>query len=395
MKQYHKLDEKTEKNTDIVGHKGVLMSYGAQSMTIPFSIVLTNSFFDRFIRDNALGKKIPGLFDSKEDFGSQTKLFSDIVNEFKNSDFSPDLRKELKEVFELMTIHTSEFQLDKEKISSLLLIQRSMSYPDTDSITDTLTFIAEDFESFLQVVKKIFLSAFTPSSQQVRAKKDIGVFSVPIIISSIREFQGSVETTVKSSKQNIIAESYTGFYDLKRKISKDFFVIGKEFLKVKDTSIKSQHQVAVFSKANNEIEYQHYLNTSSSQSVPEQIILESARLAKKIHPDNDITVIFSITSNTLECLSVKTFDSTPKHEQVSSEQTISDSEKKSSTMKKTLTPDDIRNSFVESLKHFLEHQQHTRYGPSIKVILRSLEHKPSPQAISQGLLMAKQIFESE
>ncbi|MGM5481789.1 MAG: hypothetical protein ACQESE_05270, partial [Nanobdellota archaeon] len=200
-------------------------------------------------------------------------------------------------------------------------------------------------------------------------------------------------------RRQMTVESYIGFYDSTGTVARDVFTLGVEFLKIQDTKIRSQNKVAVFNKETNEVQLQHYVTAGSSQSAPEQVILECGRLTKKVmnQTQSPTRVIFMNTpENNVYCVALQlTPDGLPRNEWVEGQPEFMKPKSKAPDLGITITEfEDVINvqEFAEAVKNFLEKNQNTGYGPSIRVVLRALENNVSPDSLSQALLVAKQLL---
>ncbi|MFW5865889.1 MAG: hypothetical protein ACOCU6_02225 [Nanoarchaeota archaeon] len=400
MSSYIQLDKVLEKDHTQVGLKAIILSRIHESARIPFSLVLTSNIFDSFIEHNGL-EDIVSRFTDAEFKRDDTKiaLFEEIVVRWKSSSFPEHIKEELRECFELLSIDTSNLKsLSASSSSTIITLQRSVSYHDTDSITDKLFFVKDDFDAFIDMIKTSMVGVFSPSSQKIRETQGIGRFYQAIILSTLPQLHSCFESFINPASSRMLVESYIGFFDQSRSVQRDSFILGVEFLKIVDTKIRSQNKVAIFDKEQNRISYQHYISTGSSQSAPEQIILECGRLSKKIMLASGApirAVFVSGPDNNLFCIGMQSVKKNivGDTEQSVRKESLSSEVSADVTVEQT-APLQGLDTFVPALISFLEKNKQSKFNPTIKVLVRSLENDPSTETIEQALLTIKQMLYS-
>ncbi|MFP4119115.1 MAG: PEP/pyruvate-binding domain-containing protein [Candidatus Woesearchaeota archaeon] len=396
MTFYLQLEKALERDVEEVGEKAFTLAKLKESAHMPFTLVLTSDLFLRFLRENALEDYLERFSQHEaQSFSEQVKLFTEFTEKWKRADFSTTLTEDLRECFELLKIDTSNIGDLSHQSSSVIAIQRSTSYTDTDRATDKLFFVKEQFNEFLDAIKKAMLGIFAPSSQALRKRQGVGHFSQSLVLSTLPRVNACFETSISPNRKQMTVESYVGFYDPAGSIARDTFVLGVEFLKIQDTKIRSQDKVAVFDKENNQVKLQHYMTMGSSQSAPEQVILECGRLSKKIlaQTQSPTRIVFMNTpENNVYCITLQlTPEGLPKNEwkELGSQQTGTEPEI-GFQLKEFDGVADV-SELAEALKQFLKKNQDTKYGPSITIVLRALENKVTADSLSQALLVTKQL----
>ena len=266
-----------------VGLRAKQLSELSRELPRTFTLTLTSDVLKGFITENNLVEYVrPLLSGASMDDSEIAQAFITLAQRWKSADFSMAQREKLRECFELLYIDTDSLsQETSSERSTVIQLQRSVDYVDVDRQSDKVYYTITDFELFLQKLKTLFLSAFTPSSVALRKQQGIATFSMGVVLTVLPEVYTCYEVTYPFNKY-ILVESYLGFYDQEGKIAKDRFILSTEFLKIQEFDVKAQHNVVVYNKDTNLTQLQHYVSTSSSQSATEQRILEVGRYAKKI-----------------------------------------------------------------------------------------------------------------
>jgi len=394
-----------EEPVEIVGHKGLLLSHLEDSMKLSFNIIISSKLFKDFLLINNLThlleeeKKI----NSKEGILS---LFQKATKAILEGSFPQSSIEDLKECFELVSLDTSN---PNAKQIEILALRRSTDYVDEDNSIPPAKYTVNKFEEFLNAIKTCFLSIYTPTSIAQRLRQQIYSFNCAIVISRIPQMETCFESELSYHSNTIKINSYVGFFDPFNVIPKDSFVLSSEFLKILDRSIQRQNVVSVFDITTNSIKQQKFVAQGSSQSATDQLILEIGRLTKKISRQSSVgaslkTEFILNKQNQLVCLDVR-FKQVNPNEHTSIKQTpknivennpsninIKQENSLDVSIKDNITESETK-ALIETIKTFLKaNKNKSKFGPSIDIILRSLENETSKQSLIQAVSIVKEVI---
>ncbi len=391
-----------EQDVTRVGVKAKLFAQLEQQLTLPFSLVISSEVYNSFLNHNNLEEQIVELFEHGDSPDKLIAGFTQLAQLFEQASFSPDVIAELRECFELAALDTSDLNSlsSQQQGSAVLVLRRSTDYNDTDVTCPGTIFTKESFSDFLRAVKSCMLSAFTPSSVIARRAQNVFSFSVAVIVSRMPTIQTCLESSLYFHKNNIIVQSYMGFPDRSNIVPKDTFTLSVDFLRIMEANVIEQTVVAVFDKVANQMQHRKYAPGGSSQTVPDQMILEVGRLTKKISTtlqSKELSAEF-VANNDGEiiCFDVvlaPRTGQTKKPSEEKSTQEIPNSQTTNEplpTLSETLAGE---QELASALISFLAKHKFSKYGPALDVVVRSLKNEVNLSTLKQGIMMAKELIE--
>ncbi|MCF7799224.1 PEP/pyruvate-binding domain-containing protein [Candidatus Woesearchaeota archaeon] len=391
-----------EEDASRVGLKAKLFAKLEEQLTLPFSLVLSSEVFDEFLKHNNLQEQITKLDKFADTPEKLVSGFTELATLFKQSSFPPKIITELKECFELAVLDTTDLQpTDKnEQQSAILILRRSTNYADTDITCPGTIFTKESFTDFLDAVKSCILSAFTPSSVVARRAEKISSFSVAVIVSRMPNLQTCFESSLSYHKNNIIVKSYLGFPDKSNIVPKDSFTLSVDFLRIVDAKVIEQNIVAVFDKVSNQILHRKYASAGSAQTVPDQTILEIGRLTKKINAITDeqgLTAEFIAgETGTITCLDVVSAVNRVEDKNKQLQQQESNEEQVVSEELPLLVEQESgEEELARAIITFLKKNRFSQFGPTIDIVVRSLENETTTETIKQGITTIKEVLDEK
>ena len=372
-----------EHDIKFVGQKAILLAQ--KSVSVPFSLVITSNVFEEFIKHNELTEEVNILFSNEESSTENLiKGFHTIAPKIMNGKFPLSISQNLRECFELACLDTKSLDIlqGKKRQPSILSVRRSTSYNDQDIISKGVSYTKDTYDGFLDAIKRVYLSVFTPSSVVLRQKTGVEEFSIAIIVSRLPNIKTCFESSYLVEQKKLFISSYIGFLDKGKAVQRDTFDVAVDFLQINNQKITKQNTVSVFDLQENKPAINNF-DAGISQSATEQNILEIARLTKKISGEFDVSSLLAEfvmdADKKMYCLDLWTsqnVDSIPHEQEESLE-----------------LAQDATNNLHKSIINFLKEYRDSSYGDAINIILRSLETDSSSQTIVQGILMCKEIIE--
>ncbi len=394
------LEKALEQDDFIVGSKAKVLAHLEKQFSLPFSLVITSSVFQLFLDTNHLRERIDELLGQADSPEKLINSFSTIAQQFEQTSFPPEIVAKLRECFELITLDTSSLGSSPNEKNSdgILMLHRSTSYNDTDVTCPGTVYCKESFADFLRAVKSCMLSTYTPSSIIARRVNDVSSFSVAVIVAKMPPLQICLHSTLSFHKNNIVVQSYIGFPDRSGVVPKDTFTLSVDFLRIIDAKIVEQTVVAVFDKIANQVQHRKYVPGGSSQTVPDQTILEIARLTKKISAMNNhkgLTAEFIVSAQG----KITFFDvilAPPLREEISEKQKNTKEQNEIPlTEKLPLLTENIsgEQELASALISFLAKHKFSKFGPAIDVVIRGLKNEVNNATLKQAVMMIKEILE--
>jgi hypothetical protein len=295
-----------------IGTRAQTMGQAAVQVPMPFSLVITSELFFGFLDKNGLRRYIDQAKQATTT-DMQISLFAQLQEDFLQARFPAELQAQLKECFELVTLDTSN--LGKQTKHCILSVQRSVDYEDRDITTPYLGFSSNEFDKFQDIVKKVFIGCFTPSSIADRLSQSVTDFSCALIIHRLPHFETILET-VKNEKEFSV-QSYVGFIDPGKGVYRDQFTINPEFLRIASNQVVDQRVVCIFDLERNSVTYKEYPN-ATGQTASNHVVLEAGRLTKRATElTNTVSVkgLFLHDGERLLCLSLRAMHSSKEQQQ--------------------------------------------------------------------------------
>jgi len=392
------LKKANEQDETLVGVKAKNLSLLESEIPIPFSLVITSEAYKAFLTFNNLERKITEVFADASSPQELVDSFTKTAQLIELASFPPDIVAQLRECFELTTIDTGNLKttgLGQEE-SAIMVLKRSTDYVDTDITCSGIIYTKESFSDFLRAVKQCYLSAFTPSSVSLRKKKNIESFQMGVVVSRMPALQTCLESKITFHKNTMQIKSYAGFPDKSSIVPKDTFSLTIDFLRIIDANIVEQTMVAVFDKVANQVAHRSYAPGGSAQTVPDQIILEIGRLTKKISSTlktGDMQAQFiADKNNNVVCVDVTLLQSTTLlKEQESTEEKIANKNELPVLIEQLQGEQQL----AQALQTFLAKHKFSKFGPSLQVVIRSLENEVTKETLTQALRMTLELINAE
>jgi hypothetical protein len=359
-------------NEDVyaVGLQAKAMGVAVTQLKTPFTLVLTSDIFNHIMEHNGLQSYVHQAAQATTT-DMQISLFSQIQEELKKVKILDSIKSQIKECFELSCLDTEN--LGKKSNHCILSIQRSTDYEDQDFVTPALTFSSDKFDQFIRAITQTIASAFTPASIADRLKRNIQSFTMGLIISRIPNYQSILEIDYQhQGKLNV--QSYIGFIDPGKVVTRDQFSLSEEFLRVNTSQINEQREVSVFDLDQGRVLYKEF-NKGSAQSSPNQAILEAGRYAKRVrelNEGNGVRGMFLYDGTDTRILSVRV------------QQTSKDQEKKTS-----------RQNLAQELITFFKHHHYREFDSQMQAVSSRMTQDPSPENIKEALELSLVIMNLE
>lgn len=282
MRTYLPLKSALQEDDFVVGVKATILSHLEKELNVPFSLVITSDVFFEFISYNALGERIRPFLEGTLRKEEQVGAFAELAEVFEHADFPQQVTHQLRECYELVCLDTNNLNDLTKSEHHVLSLRRSTSYEDADGVCRGRIVTKNNFESFLKRLKSVYLSAFCPSSIDYRQKKEIKEFSMAVVLTRLPLITTCLESEFDEEANNITVKTYTGFLDYTNTVERDVFTSSIDFLKINSRSVVKQKKVFVFDMDANMPTTKHYMTMSSAQSASDPLILEVARLTKKV-----------------------------------------------------------------------------------------------------------------
>ena len=154
----------------------------------------------------------------------------------------------------------------------------------------------------------------------------------------------------------------------------------------------------MFNQTENNTTVKKFSKENSSQTIPDQMVLEAARLTKligKITKANIVNASFFVSGDDIQCINVDVeYNSAiPVHEEeyeiTKRDDIIFDPVKKIQI--EEVLQDDISKNLIRSMKRFLDKYKTADIAPSIPILLRALDD-PVKNSVIKSLEICKEIF---
>ncbi|MFP4522931.1 MAG: PEP/pyruvate-binding domain-containing protein [Candidatus Woesearchaeota archaeon] len=446
MRTYLPLKSALQEDDFVVGVKATILSHLEKDFNVPFSLVITSDVFFEFVSYNALGERIRPFLEGTLRKEEQVSAFAELASVFEHADFPQSVLQQLRECYELVCLDTDNLNDLTKSERHILTLRRSTSYEDADGICRGRLITKNNFESFLKRLKSVYLSAFCPSSIDYRQKKEIKEFSMAVVLTRLPLVTTCLESDFDEEANTITIKSYTGFLDYTNTVQRDVFTTSIDFLKITSRSVVKQKKVVVFDMESNMAMPKHYMTMSSAQSAPDPLLLEVARLTKKVShfldKDSFHMEFVADKHKNLYCIDVLEPEYV-QEQQTTLEEVASDSQKseesgtlqsnsldlfseedflefesqEQNSLAKDLSlpsTDQLVHSYdelgqplqtgvgtqetgmlIQGLITFLAQQKNNdSFGNECQTIIRSLEFNPNSSTLARGLLLAKHIIQS-
>ncbi len=258
----------------------------------PFQLILTHQTIEKLFSDADILQEKSQKPESEE---GQVELFKQVTEKLQAVQFDPETTSQLREYFELLTLDANNLrslsQLSEQK--SILVISPSLSYERSNK-EQRIFFANNNFYQFIETIKSILASIFTPQAIKERKEQNITSWNVALLAYKLPELQTCIEVT--RNKEESVIKTYVGFPDIRKEVQKDTFKVSGLIPQITHRTIVQQKEVCIFNMEQNQvISKAYYQQSSPTQNVTDQDVLEAVRLTNKIsklHEQEILSTLF-------------------------------------------------------------------------------------------------------
>lgn len=254
----------------------------AQRFSVPESFVIAASAFERFTEEHKLKYKLDYIMSHIRP--EVTQSFNNAYTSARKAIVSeelPDVMKdELKELFDSLT--AQGIGITKGKRSPVRMIL-SPDYVEDPESNDTIIQNIRSEKEFLSAVKEAWALAYLPRSITHRMRENIKSFGLAIIIQVMDEpiFCSHGYSSLPEDRKKLFLQTYYGQLDLREKVTKDYYALGKDTLDVLLDEIREQPEILEYDEKQDLV-----LSPLSSKTAHDRInkrdVQEVGRLTKKV-----------------------------------------------------------------------------------------------------------------
>lgn len=277
----------TQHELQAVGYKAQDLALLAahQMPTPPTAVVLSNAF-EEVLRIGNLKYKIDYLFSHAQEMVQQSlvNLYTGVRKALYDAKLPNGFETELREMYDTITkpVALGELVADNER-SPVRVILSTNRLDDPEDNT-TIIQAVNGFDELLSAVREGWALAYAPTLLRVRLHEHYpeSRLRVALIIQSMdrRAATSHVYSCLPQDHKKAYVQAYLGYPDLRERIPKDYYAIGKWSLRVLASDIATQ-QERLDLDAKKDLVPVALERPVTSEKLVDRDLLELARLTRK------------------------------------------------------------------------------------------------------------------
>jgi phosphoenolpyruvate synthase/pyruvate phosphate dikinase len=270
------------------------------------TFVVLSSAFDELVRTNGLKYKIDYMLSH-----AQENVQSSLVNAYNGvrkamleASFPPGFETELRDLYERITTPAAVGELVASNERPPVRIIMSMNRHDDPENNDTIIQNVSGYDELLVGLREAWALAYHPSQlgSRMREKFPESRMKIALLVQAMEKPFATchVYSCLPQDHHKLYVQTYAGYPDLREKIAKEFYAVGKEGLRVIATQLGRQ-QSALEINAAKELTV---TPLSVRFELPERDVIEVCRLTKKAERllQTPVKVTFSVRDDLFEVL---------------------------------------------------------------------------------------------
>ena len=263
-----------------VGFRAVDLAFiHGKKYLVPPSFVIPVDTFDEFVEMNGFKNKIGKLL-SETTPDSYSTFYEEIRKLFLSGDLPEDTEAELVEIYSTLSLDVG----DADKLVSrgddpVVNIIPSHTYLVSEDDATGVILGIKGVKNFLKAIKLCWASIYHPGSMSYREDSKLGHdVSLGVIVQALVPADASA--IGYEVDENIIVRPFFGVVDMGQIVTKDEYILTKEYLRIEDSKKKHQEFKMLFDEG---AIVKHYLKEKGLEAkMTEKEIMEIARLTKRL-----------------------------------------------------------------------------------------------------------------
>jgi len=281
------LGQVTQHELNAVGHRAQDLALLAQhQMPVPPSIVVTSNVFDEVLRIGNLKYKIDYLFTHAQEHIQQTllNLYTGARKALYEAKLPAGFETELRQMYDVITRPLAVGELVAE--SDRVPVRVILSTNRLDDPEDNATVIqaVNGFDELMNAVREGWALAYSPTLLRERLKEHYPEMhlKVALIIQVMdrRVAASHVYSCLPQDHKKTYIQAYLGYLDLRDRIQKDYYAVGKWTLRVLASDIAVQGEVLALD-SRKDLVVSKLEQPLGMEKLVERDLIEIARLTRK------------------------------------------------------------------------------------------------------------------
>lgn len=278
----------------VTQHELQAVGYKAQDLALlathqipapPTAVILSNAF-EEVLRIGNLKYKIDYLFSHAQEMVQQSlvNLYTGVRKALYDAKLPNGFETELREMYDTITkpVALGELVADNER-SPVRVILSKNRLDDPDDNT-TIIQAVNGFDELLSAVREGWALAYAPTLLRVRLHEHYpeSRLRVALIVQSMdrRAATSHVYSCLPQDHKKAYVQAYLGYPDLRERIPKDYYAIGKWSLRVLASDIAAQQEMLDLD-AKKDLVPVALERPVTSEKLVDRDLLELARLTRK------------------------------------------------------------------------------------------------------------------
>lgn len=250
-----------------------------ERIAIPASFVILSTAFERMLSANNLKYKLDYLL-ARVDANlayTLTNAYTGARKAFADAPMPTDVEQEAKELYESLSMRG-------EKRTPVRMILSPNRIDDPES-NDSVIQCIRTPQEFLIALREAWALAYCPAqlAHRLRAKFPENKFTTAVIVQAMRTQDATVHaySSLPQDKERIYLQVYRGYPDLRERVTKDYYAISKNDLKMVASEIREQ-QNALLLDEKDSLELAPVARKGETDHIVPRELAEIARITKRL-----------------------------------------------------------------------------------------------------------------
>ncbi|MDD9953250.1 MAG: hypothetical protein OXR66_02860 [Candidatus Woesearchaeota archaeon] len=230
-----------ENELGLVGQRALdLALLTEHKVPIPHSFVVLTSAFAKLVEENDLRKRIDFLLSHIEGAEGLQNVYTSVRKAVTTAELPEGLQQELQEMYD--SISTPGVGLSSKQLPVRLIL--STNWVEDAESNDSVIQDVHGFEEFMTALRELWAFTYHPSQLSRRMKEGFNekLLHVAVLAQVMEKPLSSVHTysAMPQDDEKIYLQTYYGYPDLRERVTKDYYAVGKDSLHIVLRELKEQ-----------------------------------------------------------------------------------------------------------------------------------------------------------
>lgn len=273
----------TREDYDSVGYLAADLALILENnFRIPLTFVISSNAYDQFLEKNGLKNKLLQIYREVSTDKELVDAYEQVKKLFLAGELPSGFEEEIFEAYHSLggsISNTSADSMIRENPNPKIMLVKSPGYILEENDLSGVFLNVQGEEKLAKAVKLCWASLFTPESAGYRISNSIKFPTNCGII--VQQFLTKGRNAItKVNNKTINVEAYLGIMDNHNELTKDSFIVDKEYLRILESKIKfQQYRISI---DENMLIRHPMKQEGAEQKLNDKEIMEAARTGKRV-----------------------------------------------------------------------------------------------------------------